>query len=94
MQVRDSDSRKEGIIVGDVKFVKEYEHKGKEGVMTKNNNAIDRNKKDFLEVLNLGSYNYDFGFSHFESEPLGMPVFGWRFYRYRAKVKTEIIRYL
>lgn len=48
LQVGDSDSRKEGIIAGDMKLVKEYEAKGKEGVMTKKNDTIDRNKKKII----------------------------------------------
>lgn len=41
MQVEDSGSRKEGII-GDMKLVKEYEDKGKEEIITKKNDTIDK----------------------------------------------------
>lgn len=41
LQIGDSDSRKESVIAGDMKLVKEYEGKGKEGVMTKKNDTID-----------------------------------------------------
>ena len=44
MQVGDSGSRKEGIIGGDMQLVKEYESKGREGVMTKKNDTIDKSK--------------------------------------------------
>lgn len=37
---------RKGIIGGDMKLVKEYESKGREGVMTKKNDTIDRNRKD------------------------------------------------
>lgn len=41
LQVEDSGSRKEGII-GDMKLVKEYEDKGKEEIITKKNDTIDK----------------------------------------------------
>lgn len=44
MQVGDSDSRKEGIIVGDMKFGKIIREQMK-GVMTQESNTVDRTKK-------------------------------------------------
>lgn len=65
-----------------MKLVKEYEGKGKEGVMIKKNDIIDI--KDQLGVYNYRSYNCDFGFSYFEFEVmvkylLEVFVFRWRF---------------